>query len=81
MSGLVPQLRSMQAGLSYDGAAYDGAAVITVVNRRGRSVQMQLRCTLLRDQDGSAQGVILVMNETSGEPPTAEVDGRPTRLG
>jgi hypothetical protein len=28
---------------------------------------MQMGCTLRRDEDGSAQGVILVMNDASAE--------------
>jgi len=62
VTSLGPQLRSMLAGLSHDGASCDGTADIRVVNRRGRPVQMQMKCTLLRDEDGSAQGVILVMS-------------------
>jgi two-component system CheB/CheR fusion protein len=72
-----PQLRSMLAGPSHDGASCEGTTVIRVVNRRGRPVQMQMKCILLRDEDGSAQGVILVMNEASGEPAAAEMDGQP----
>jgi two-component system CheB/CheR fusion protein len=62
VASLVPQLRSMLAGLSRD-----DTAVIEAVNRRGRPVSMQMSCTLLRDEDGSAQGVILVMNDTKEE--------------
>ena len=52
-------------GLSCDGASLDGACVIKAVNRRGRPVQMQMTCTVLRDEAGSAQGLILALNDAS----------------
>ena len=67
VTSLVPQLRSMLAGVSYD-----ETAIINAVNRRGRPVSMQMGCTLLRDEDGSSQGVILVMNDASEEPAITE---------
>jgi two-component system CheB/CheR fusion protein len=63
VTSLVPQLRGMLAG-----TIRDGTAVIEAVNRRGRPLEMQIDCTLLRDDDGSAQGVILVMNDANAEP-------------
>jgi two-component system CheB/CheR fusion protein len=62
VTSLVPQLRRMLAGVSHE-----DTAVINAVNRRGRPVSMQMGCTLLRGEDGTAQGVILVMNDASGE--------------
>ena len=62
VTSLVPHLRGMLAGTSHG-----DAAVIKAVNRRGRPLEMQMDCTLLRDEDGSAQGVILVMNDANAE--------------
>jgi two-component system, chemotaxis family, CheB/CheR fusion protein len=67
VTSLVPQLRSMLAGVSYE-----DIAIINAVNRRGRPVSMQMGCTLLRAEDGSAQGVILVMKDASEEPAVTE---------
>jgi len=37
--------------------------VIDAMNRRGRSVSMLLECLVLRDEEGTRRGVIMVMNE------------------
>jgi two-component system CheB/CheR fusion protein len=74
VTSLVPQFRRMLAangggchgGLSRDGASLDRASVVKAVNRRGRPVQMQMTCTVLRDEAGSAQGLILALNDASG---------------
>jgi two-component system, chemotaxis family, CheB/CheR fusion protein len=72
VTSLVPQLHRMLAG-----ASHEDTAVISAVNRRGRPVSMQMGCTLLRDEDGSAQGVILVMNDASGEPAINDASEEP----
>jgi len=41
--------------------------VITVMNRRRRPVSMLLECLVLRDEEGSRRGVIMVMNEAPGQ--------------
>ena len=37
--------------------------LVQAMNRRGRSVSMQLECLVLRDDEGTRQGVIMIMNE------------------
>jgi two-component system, chemotaxis family, CheB/CheR fusion protein len=59
---MVPRLRSVLASTTGD-----QSSLIEAVNRRGRPVQLRLNCTVLRDEGGAAQGVILVMNEASPE--------------
>jgi two-component system CheB/CheR fusion protein len=63
VASLVPQLHGL-----LNGAKHEQISVIEAMNRRGRPLRLQLACTPLRDEDGSAQGMILVMNDTSPEP-------------
>jgi len=42
-------------------------AVIAARNRRGRPVSMLLECLVLRGEEGSRRGVIMVMNEAAGQ--------------
>jgi two-component system CheB/CheR fusion protein len=37
--------------------------VIEAMNRRGRTLRMQLECLVLRDEEGNRRGVIMVMDE------------------
>ena len=67
VTSLVPQLRRM-----LDRASRDDTSVIEALNRRGRPLRMKMDCTLLRDEDGVAQGVILVLNNASVEPGAAQ---------
>jgi hypothetical protein len=41
--------------------------VIDAMNRRGRPVSMQLECLVLRDEEGTRRGVIMVMDEAAKE--------------
>jgi hypothetical protein len=37
-------------------------ATVDAVNRRGRPVRLQVACSLLRGEDGTVYGVILIMD-------------------
>jgi two-component system, chemotaxis family, CheB/CheR fusion protein len=59
---VVPLLKSTLAGRPAKAeTAVDG------MNRRGRPVTMRVQCSLLRGEDGAAQGVIVVINDADQE--------------
>ncbi len=59
---IVPLLKSTLAGRPAKAeTAVDG------MNRRGRPVPMRIQCSLLRGEDGAAQGVIVVINDADQE--------------
>ncbi|HEX3958533.1 MAG TPA: CheR family methyltransferase, partial [Trebonia sp.] len=57
-----PMLRKVLAGASADGTGATSAHYVTAVNRRGKTVELQIAASPMRTEEGKVSGVILVID-------------------
>lgn len=60
-----PMLRRVLSGVSDDGAAALPAGHVTAVNRRGKTVELQITASPMRTEEGGISGIILVIDQQS----------------
>ena len=65
---IVPMLRQLLADASRDGTAAASAHYVTAVNRRGRTVELQIAASPMRTDEGNVSGAILVIDQRPPRP-------------
>jgi two-component system CheB/CheR fusion protein len=60
-----PMLRKVLADASADGTSAASAHYVTAVNRRGKTVELQIAASPMRTEEGKVSGVILVIDHRS----------------
>ncbi|HEY6497596.1 MAG TPA: PAS domain-containing protein, partial [Trebonia sp.] len=63
-----PMLRKVLADATADGTGTASAHQVTAVNRRGRTVDLQIAASPMRTDEGSVSGVILVIDHHRRDP-------------
>jgi two-component system CheB/CheR fusion protein len=63
VSQVEPMLRRVLRGAAADGATAAPAGRLTGVNRRGKTVELQVAVSLMRTEEGTISGIILVIDQ------------------